>query len=184
MTDTGQNDGGDWRRLIRDVPDFPKPGIVFKDITPLLADASGFAAAVAAMVEPVRSAGLRVDAVCGAESRGFIFGVPVAQALGVGFVPIRKPGKLPRAVRSASYELEYGSDTVEVHADALAAGSRVLLVDDLLATGGTAGACCRLIEESDATVAALSVLIELAFLPGRAALPAGVPVHAAVTVAG
>ena len=167
---------------IRDVPDFPKPGIVFKDITPLLATPAAFATAVDLMAEPFVGSG--VTRVCGAESRGFIFGVAVAERLGAGFVPIRKPGKLPRAVHEASYELEYGRDTLQMHTDALPAGGTVLLVDDLLATGGTAAACCRMIEKAGAELVGVAVLIELSFLPGRAALPAGVPVHAAVTVAG
>ena len=174
--------GTGWADRIRDVPGFPKPGIVFKDIGPLLADPHAFASAVEAMVSPLR--GLGVQVVCGAESRGFIFGVPIAQALGAGFVPIRKPGKLPGLVRSVSYALEYGSDTLELQEDAVPAGTRVLLVDDLLATGGTAGACCRLLQEAGAELSAVAVLIELASLGGRKALPAGVPVQAALTVAG
>jgi adenine phosphoribosyltransferase len=161
-------------RLIRDVPDFPKPGIVFKDITPLLRDAKGFASAVDGLGTPVR--GKKVDAVVGIESRGFIFGSALALRLGVGFVPIRKPKKLPWKTRTASYELEYGSDTVEIHEDALLPGQSVLLVDDLLATGGTMEACCRLVQELGAKIEACSFVIELAFLNGRERLK-GTPVH-------
>jgi adenine phosphoribosyltransferase len=156
--------------LIRDVPDFPTPGIVFKDITPLLADASAFAAAVAEICRPHRSP--VPDKVAGIEARGFILGAPVAQALGVGFVPVRKKGKLPGDVVAASYDLEYGSATIEVTADAFAPGDRVLVVDDVLATGGTAAATIDLVRRCGAEVVGLAVLIELTFLPGRAALSA------------
>ncbi len=152
--------------LIRDVPDFPKPGIVFKDFTPLLADPPGLALAVELMANPYR--GKRIDQVVGAESRGFIFGIAIAQALAAGFVPIRKPGKLPRSVHGVDYALEYGTDRLEMHSDALAKGQRVLLVDDLLATGGTLRACCELVKRSGATIAGITVLIELAGLKGRA----------------
>jgi adenine phosphoribosyltransferase len=162
--------------LIRDVKDFPKPGIVFKDFTPLLADPRGLALAVELMANPFR--GRRVDLVVGAESRGFIFGTAIAQALSAGFVPIRKKGKLPRDVRGADYSLEYGRDRLEVHSDALGAGQRVLLVDDLLATGGTLQACGELVAQSDAELVGISVLIELAFLNGRAALRQFGDVHA------
>lgn len=153
------------RRLIRDVPDFPKPGIVFKDITPLLRDPAGLALAVELMVQPFR--GNKVDVVVGAESRGFIFGTAVAKALSVGFVPIRKPGKLPAQVHRHEYELEYGSDALEIHTDALKAGQRVVVVDDLLATGGTLAACCELVRGLGADVLAVAVLIELVTLEGR-----------------
>src|SRR5262249_39103889 len=126
------------RNLIRDIPDYPKPGIIFKDITPLLADPPAFAAATRAMAEPFR--GDRLTHVVAIESRGFILGGPVAQALGVGFIPVRKPGKLPSATRREEYALEYGTDVLEIHADACTAGARVLIVDDVLATGGTASA--------------------------------------------
>lgn len=151
--------------LIRDVEDFPKPGITFKDFTPLLADPRGLALAVELMANPFR--GKRIDVVVGAESRGFIFGTAIAQALSAGFVPIRKAGKLPRSVRGADYALEYGRDRLEIHSDAMGPGQRALLVDDLLATGGTLGACCALVEQSEAEIAGISVLIELAFLKGR-----------------
>ena len=155
----------DLSKLIRDVPDFPKPGIVFKDITPLLADPAGFKSAVDALAAPHRDAG--VTAVGGVESRGFIFGAPVAMALGVPFVPFRKPGKLPYKTVSASYELEYGTDSIEVHTDAFKAGDKVLLVDDLLATGGTMAACAQLVEKLGARVAGCTFVIELSFLNGR-----------------
>lgn len=154
------------KALIRDVPDFPKPGIIFKDFTPLLADPAGLALAVELMANPFR--GLGIDVVVGAESRGFIFGIAVAQSLSAGFVPVRKAGKLPRAVRGVQYALEYGTDRLEMHADALAGKKRVLLVDDLLATGGTLEACCRLVRESAPTCELMgaSVLIELGALGG------------------
>ncbi len=158
-------DTGCLARLIREIPDFPKPGIIFKDITPLLADPDGLSLAVELMSQPFREAG--VEMVVGAESRGFIFGTAVAQALRCGFVPIRKPGKLPAEKRSASYELEYGNDTLEMHTDALGPDHRVLMVDDLLATGGTMKACCDLVTEAGAEIIAISVLIELRFLNGR-----------------
>jgi adenine phosphoribosyltransferase len=153
------------RKLIRDVPDFPKPGILFKDITPLLADPAGLASAVELMAAPFR--GERIDMVVGAESRGFIFGTAVAGALAVGFVPVRKPGKLPAEVCRHEYELEYGTDTLEMHRDALQPGANVLIVDDLLATGGTLAACCELVRELGARVAAVVVLIELTECAGR-----------------
>lgn len=151
--------------LIRDVPDFPKPGIAFKDFTPLLADASALALAVELMANPYR--GKRIDLVVGAESRGFIFGTAIAQALSAGFVPVRKPGKLPRAVHGVDYLLEYGSDRLEIHSDALGGGQRILLVDDLLATGGTLRASAELVQKTGAQLVGLTVLIELASLNGR-----------------
>lgn len=153
------------RRLIRDVPDFPKPGIMFKDITPLLADAAGLALAVEFMAQPFR--GRQVDLVVGAESRGFIFGTAVAKALSVGFVPIRKPGKLPSKVRRYDYTLEYGTDALEIHEDAIRSGQRVVVVDDLLATGGTLAACCNLVRGLTANLIGVAVLIELTALGGR-----------------
>jgi adenine phosphoribosyltransferase len=165
-------------RLIRDVADFPSPGVVFKDVSPLLADPDGFAAVVTAMAAPGRDAGgaTAVDKVVGLEARGFIFGAPVALALGAGFVPVRKAGKLPGATHQVSYALEYGEAVVEIHRDALQPGDRVLVVDDVLATGGTAAAARTLVEASGASVTAVSVLLELAFLRGRAAL-GETPVH-------
>ncbi len=162
--------------LIRDVPDFPKPGIVFKDFTPLLADPPGLALAVELMANPYR--GKKIDQVVGAESRGFIFGIAIAQALAAGFVPIRKPGKLPRAVHGVDYALEYGSDRLEMHSDALLKGQRVLLADDLLATGGTLRACCELVKRSGATIAGITVLIELTALKGREKLSQFGDLHA------
>lgn len=152
--------------LIRDVPDFPKPGIGFKDFTPLLADAAALALAVELMANPYR--GKRIDLVVGAESRGFIFGTAIAQALSAGFVPVRKPGKLPRSVHGVDYLLEYGTDRLEIHADALGTTQRVLLVDDLLATGGTLRACGELVRKTGAEIIGLTVLIELETLGGRA----------------
>jgi adenine phosphoribosyltransferase len=156
------------RRFIRDVPDYPKPGIVFKDITPLLGNPEAFAEATAAMAAPFKGAG--ITHVVAIESRGFILGGPVAQALGAGFVPVRKPGKLPAEVHRESYELEYGADALEIHADACTTGARVLIVDDVLATGGTALATARLVESLDATVVGLSFLVALTFLPGASKL--------------
>ena len=156
------------RRLIREVPDFPKPGILFKDITTLLKDADGFRAAVDAVTDPYRDP--RPDVVVGIESRGFILGAAVADRLGVGFVPVRKPGKLPWRTTQATYDLEYGSDTLEIHEDALVAGQQVLIIDDLLATGGTAQASVALVKRSGARVAGLSFLVELTALEGRGRL--------------
>ena len=151
--------------LVREIPDFPKPGIRFKDISPLLADGDGFAAAIAAMAEPWRDAGLQ--AVVGIEARGFILGAPLARELGIGFVPVRKPGKLPGAVIEESYALEYGQDRLQVHRDALPAGARVLLVDDVLATGGTLAAAARLVSRLGLELVGGAVLMELAPLQGR-----------------
>ena len=155
---------------IRDVPDWPTPGIVFKDITPLLADHESFAAAVMALTEPYL--GSRIDTVAGIEARGFVLGAPIALALGAGFVPVRKKGKLPGATVEVSYDLEYGSATLEVAADAFAPGTRVLVIDDVLATGGTAAATVELVRRCGGEVVGLSVLMELGFLDGRAALAA------------
>ncbi len=152
------------RLAVRDVPDFPKRGILFKDITPVLADGELFAGVCEAMARPARGRG--ITHVVGIESRGFILGAPIAQLLGVGFVPVRKPGKLPARTEREEYALEYGTDALEVHSDACDSGSRVLLVDDVLATGGTAAATCRLIERLGATVVACAFLIELGFLSG------------------
>jgi adenine phosphoribosyltransferase len=154
--------------FIRDVPDFPQPGILFKDITPLLADPRAFSAAVEALVAPFAAAG--VEKVVGIEARGFILAAPVARALGAGFVPVRKPGKLPWQVASQSYDLEYGTDRLEVHRDAVAPGERVLVVDDVLATGGTAEAALGLVVGLGAHVVGVAFLIELGFLGGRARL--------------
>jgi adenine phosphoribosyltransferase len=154
------------RRLIRDIPDFPKPGILFRDITPLLADASGLALAVELMANPFR--GKSIDLVVGAESRGFIFGTAVACCLSAGFVLVRKPGKLPHNKVTMSYDLEYGTDSLEMHADSIVHGQRVLVVDDVLATGGTMRACCDLVKQLGGTIVSVAVLIELVGLKGRA----------------
>lgn len=151
--------------LIRDIPDFPEPGIVFKDITPLLSDPKGLAATVDAMASPWVDLG--IEAVVGIEARGFILGAPVALALGAGFVPMRKAGKLPGVTASASYGLEYGVDTIEMHVDAIGAGTRTLVIDDVLATGGTAAAAATLIDEVDGDLVGFGFLIELGFLGGR-----------------
>ena len=155
--------------LVRDVPDFPEPGVVFKDVTPLLGDAEVFGEVVAAMAEAGRDDKGRVvvDTVLGMEARGFLFGPSIAQALGVGFVPVRKAGKLPLPTYAVDYQLEYGEATLEIHRDALSADDAVLVVDDVLATGGTAAATCRLVEQAGGRVHALSLLIELTFLHGR-----------------
>ena len=155
--------------LISDVPDFPKPGIVFKDITPLVRSSSGFAETI---VQLVAAAPDDVDVVVGMEARGFIFGAPVALALGVGFVPVRKPSKLPRATVTASYNLEYGRETLAVHADAITPGARVLIVDDVLATGGTIAATADLIDRLGAQLSGVTVVMELGFLRGREFLAA------------
>ncbi|MFQ5503368.1 MAG: adenine phosphoribosyltransferase [Planctomycetota bacterium] len=155
----------DLNQFIRDIPDFPKPGIVFKDITPLLASPQALRYSITCLANAV--SGHRIDVVAGIESRGFIFGVPVARELGVGFVPIRKPGKLPWKTSRVEYVLEYGTDSIEIHQDAVRSGDRVLIVDDLLATGGTMAASIELIESSGGMVVACAVVIELAFLGGR-----------------
>jgi adenine phosphoribosyltransferase len=167
----------DLRARIRDIPDFPKPGIVFKDITPLLLDPAALDAAVTAIADWARPR--RIDLVLAAEARGFILGGAVARELGAGFVPARKPGKLPSATVSAEYVLEYGVDALEMHADALADGARVLLHDDLLATGGTARALAQLAEGRGAVIAGCAFLVELSFLGGREPL-AGYDVHTLV----
>ncbi|TMD60628.1 MAG: adenine phosphoribosyltransferase [Chloroflexi bacterium] len=150
---------------IRDIPDFPKPGIQFKDITTLLKDGAAFRAAIDGLLE--RIGPRKIDVVVGMESRGFIFAAPIAYKLGVGFVPVRKLGKLPADVVSVEYELEYGSATLEMHKDAMAPGSRVLIVDDLLATGGTVAGTIELVKQLKGQVVALAFLIELSFLKGR-----------------
>ncbi|MAX26594.1 MAG: adenine phosphoribosyltransferase [Phycisphaeraceae bacterium] len=166
--------------LIKDVQDYPKPGIVFKDITPLLASPKGLAMSVEQMANPFRGKG--IDVVVGAESRGFIFGTAIAQALSAGFVPIRKPGKLPREIRSMEYELEYGKDKLEIHADAVKPGQKVLMVDDLLATGGTLDACCQLIDGLGGEIVGITVLLELSFLPGRDKVKRFGDVHAVISI--
>ncbi len=153
------------KELIRDIPDFPTQGILFRDITPILQDAKAFKQIIYTMCETVQE--LKPDVIVGIESRGFILGTPIALELGLGFVPVRKMGKLPYDTIQAEYSLEYGTNVVEIHRDALNHGTRVAIVDDLLATGGTAKAAVQLVEELGATVAGLSFLIELEFLQGR-----------------
>ncbi len=168
----------DLRSYIRDVPDFPKPGIMFKDITPLLRAPEALNATIDRLAEPFH--GQRITAVAAIESRGFIFGSCVAQKLGVGFVPIRKPGKLPWTTRRQEYVLEYGSDALEIHDDALTASDRVLIVDDVLATGGTLEAAAQLVAGSGATIMSLATVIELSFLNGRTRL-GNLPLHAVLS---
>jgi adenine phosphoribosyltransferase len=173
-------------RLVVDVADFPEPGIVFKDITPLLADPDGLRTVVDALADAGREGGVHdgevvVDKVVGMEARGFILAAPVALALGVGFVPVRKPGKLPRAAHAVSYELEYGEATLELHHDAVAPGERVLLVDDVLATGGTVAATRDLVAACGGVPVGVAVLMELSFLPGRDAV-GDLPVTALTTI--
>ena len=155
----------DLSRFIRDVADFPVQGVVFKDICPLLQNAAALNYAVEAMIDQVRK--LDVDVIAAPDARGFIFGVPMAMAMQLPFVPIRKAGKLPYQTTAFSYELEYGKDTLEMHVDSIQSGDKVLLVDDLLATGGTIAACGRLVEQQGGVIAGYSFLIELAFLSGR-----------------
>ena len=158
----------DLTKHIRDIPDFPAEGILFRDITPLLNNPEAFSETIDELYNAV--SGMQIDRIAGIESRGFIFGTPLALRLGVGFVPIRKPGKLPAETVSEEYDLEYGTNTIEMHTDAIQPGERVLIVDDLLATGGTAEAACTLIERVGGTVAGLVFVIELAFLNGRTKL--------------
>ena len=158
-------DAGWLREHIRDVPDFPSPGIVFRDITPLLDEVEAFRFTVDALADAF--AGRRIDKVVGIEARGFILAAPVAYRLGAGFIPVRKPGKLPWQTHAQEYQLEYGTDRIEMHADAMAAGDQVLVVDDVIATGGTAQATVRLVERLGATVTGLAFAVELTFLAGR-----------------
>jgi adenine phosphoribosyltransferase len=160
----------DLHRYVRDIPDFPREGILFRDVTPLLGDPQAFAAAVEALAAPFRDDG--IAQVLGIESRGFVLGAPVALALGAGFTMVRKKGKLPYDTRSVTYDLEYGTDTVEMHTDAVKPGQRVLIVDDLIATGGTAAAAVRLAREAGGHVTGCAFLIELRGLGGRARLGA------------
>jgi len=168
----------DLKTYIRDVPDFPKPGIIFKDITPLLRAPEALKFTVEALAEPFRKK--KVTRVAAIESRGFIFGSCVAQLLGAGFVPIRKPGKLPWTTRRNEYVLEYGTDALEIHDDALTNDDRVLLIDDVLATGGTAAAASCLVQESGADLVGVATVIELSFLNGRTKLN-GISVHSLIT---
>ena len=165
---------------LRHVPDFPEPGIVFKDLTPLLADVDAFRYTVDAIAD--HAAGLTVDKVVGIEARGFIFAAAVAYRLGAGFVPVRKPGKLPWKTVTETYELEYGTDSLDVHGDAITPGEAVYVVDDVLATGGTAAAACRLVDRLGGAIAGLAFVVELGFLEGRAKLPKEHDVLALITV--
>jgi adenine phosphoribosyltransferase len=166
------------KKHIRDVPDFPKPGIIFKDITPLLQNHEAFDSTIKTLVE--RYSSKKIDAVAGIESRGFLFGAPLAHQLGAGFIPVRKKGKLPYKTVDISYDLEYGSATIEMHTDAVKKGQRVLVVDDLLATGGTAGAACELVKKQGGEVVECAFVVELAFLGGRDKIK-GIPVHSLIS---
>ena len=167
-------------RLVRDIPDVPKPGVTFKDITPLLDDHAAFTAVIGALADAGRDAdgNVVVDKVIGMEARGFILAAPVALALGVGFIPVRKPGKLPGETLSQDYGLEYGRDRLEIHADALPAGARVIVVDDVLATGGTLNAALALVERQGARIVGTGVLVELGFLEARTGWTHPAPLHA------
>ena len=171
----------DLARYVRDVADFPKPGVVFKDLTPLLADAGAFAASIEALVSPFLDA--KVERVVGIEARGFIFGAAAARALGAGFVPMRKPKKLPATTIGVDYALEYGSDRLEMHADALVRGERVLVVDDVLATGGTLAAAADLCDAAGAAIVGAAVMAEIAFLGGRPRWRRTAPLHAVLRFA-
>lgn len=164
---------------IRDVVDFPKPGIVFKDITTAIKQPEAFRRIVDFFTEEYKDK--KIDYVAGIESRGFIFGAPLAYNLNAGLIVIRKPGKLPAEVESVDYELEYGTDSIEIHKDAIEEGKRVLVIDDLLATGGTAAAACKLVEKTGGEVASVAFVVELAFLEGKAKLPAGTDVVSMIT---
>ena len=161
----------DLKSLIRDIPDFPKPGIIFRDITTLLSNPEGLRYTVDILTQNCKDAGITADYVVGIESRGFIFGTPLAYQLGAGFIPVRKPGKLPAAVQGVEYQLEYGTDRVEMHQDAFPPGSRVLIVDDLMATGGTAAATAKLVQQAGGELVGFSFIIELRELGGRQKLP-------------
>ena len=166
----------DLKSLIRDIPDFPKPGILFRDITTLLRDPVGFRYAIDCLAQKFTNAQLSAEYIVGMESRGFIIGAPLAYKLGAGFIPVRKPGKLPSAVHSVQYQLEYGMDQLEVHQDALQPGSRVVIVDDLIATGGTASATAKLLQQIGCELAGFGFIIELQDLQGRKKLPPEVPI--------
>lgn len=172
-------DAGRLKELLRDVPDFPQSGVVFKDITPVLADHQVFSSCVEALAEPFRDQ--HIDKVLGIEARGFIVATPVALSLGAGFVPVRKAGKLPWKVERETYQLEYGTDTLEMHSDVIEPGDRVLIVDDVLATGGTASAVERMTRRMGAEVVAVACLLELSFLKGRERL-GDIPAHILLSV--
>lgn len=169
----------DIQALIREIPDFPQPGILFRDITTLLKDADGLRASIDLMAE--QAVQYAPDCIIGIESRGFIFGMPLAYKLGLSFIPVRKPGKLPAAIHQVSYDLEYGQDSLEIHQDALQPHNRPLIVDDLLATGGTAAAAAQLVQKTGATLAGFSFLIELSDLKGRQKLPDNSPINALIS---
>ncbi|CAK6696563.1 adenine phosphoribosyltransferase [Synechococcus sp. CCY9201] len=171
----------DLRQLVRDIPDFPKPGILFRDLTPLMRDPDGWQEVIRQLA--VLCERLQPDLIVGIESRGFIVGTALATATRLGFVPVRKPGKLPGAVTGVDYELEYGSDRLEIHSDALAAGERVLIVDDLLATGGTASACAELVQAAGGELCGFGFVAELAALEGRRRLPEQHPVESLIIYA-
>ncbi len=164
----GEQDLISIKQLIRDIPDFPKKGIIYKDITPLLQNPNGLKEITEMISEHYNDK--NIDLITGAEARGFIIGAAVAHKLGVGFIPIRKPGKLPYKTASITYQLEYGTDTLEMHKDAIKPGQNILMVDDLLATGGTMAACCKLVESMEGNIVGCAFIIELAFLNGRKAL--------------
>jgi len=166
------------RENIRDIPDFPKPGIIFKDITPLLQNHAAFSATISTLVDRYRDK--RIDVVVGIESRGFLFGAPLAHQIGASFVPLRKKGKLPYKTVDMSYDLEYGTATVEMHTDAIGKGQRVLVIDDLLATGGTASAACELVRKLGGELVECAFVVELAFLGGREKIK-GVPIYTMVS---
>jgi adenine phosphoribosyltransferase len=168
----------DLTKFIRDIPDFPKPGILFRDITPLLANPAALRETIQQLAAPWR--GRKIDAVVAAEARGFIFAAPLALELNIGFVPVRKPGKLPFDTHSFHYDLEYGSDTLQMHVDGLSPGQNALIVDDLLATGGTVKACCELAKRTGANIVGCAFAIELSFLKGREAL-SPLEVHSVLT---
>jgi len=171
MTNHFDKEPMDLKSLIREIPDFPKPGILFRDITTLLGNPDGLRYTIDILTEKCKETFPKIDYVIGMESRGFIFGTPLAYKLGAGFIPVRKPGKLPAAVCSVEYELEYGVDRLEMHKDALGRGSRVLIVDDLIATGGTAAATAKLVEQVGAELVGFAFIIELQGLGGRKKLP-------------
>lgn len=168
----------DLKAYIRDIADFPKPGIVFKDITPLMGNAGAFREAIKRLADHFQ--GQKIDAIAAAEARGFLIAAPLALTIGAGLIPIRKPGKLPYATLSMEYQLEYGRDKLEVHSDALKAGSRILMVDDVLATGGTMKACCDLVKSTGAEIVACAFLLELTFLQGRLRLE-DYPIYSVLT---
>lgn len=166
----------DWQSLVIDIPDYPKPGIIFKDITPLLASGEGFRAVIKEMADFITAKNLQPDVLAGPEARGFIFAAALAEHLGIGLIPLRKPGKLPRETAKVTYGLEYGKDTLEVHKDDVKPGMRIVMIDDVLATGGTMAACIQLLQSLGGNVVGAEFLLELSFLNGLDKLPA-IPVN-------